>query len=38
VSRIGADAKLLRQALAVEQTEDGLRIPGVDREEQGCLR
>jgi hypothetical protein len=32
VRRIGTDAKLLGEALAVEQTEDGLRIAGVDCE------
>jgi hypothetical protein len=31
VRRIGADAELLGQAVAVEQTEDGLRVPDVDR-------
>jgi hypothetical protein len=32
VRRIGADAELLLQIGAVEQTEDGLGIAGIDRE------
>jgi hypothetical protein len=32
VRRVGADAELLLQIGSVEQTEDGLRIAGVDRE------
>jgi hypothetical protein len=35
VRGVRADAELLRQAVAVEQTEDGLRVADVDREEQG---
>jgi hypothetical protein len=35
VGRIGADAELLGKPLAVEQTEDGLGVAGVDREQQG---
>jgi len=30
VRRIGADAELVRELLAVEETEDGLRVAGVD--------
>ena len=33
VRGIGADAELLGEALAVEQTEDGLRVADVDREQ-----
>jgi hypothetical protein len=32
---IGADPELRRQLGAVEQAEDGLRVPAVDREKQG---
>jgi hypothetical protein len=32
VRGVRANAKLLGEALAVEQTEDGLRVAGVDRE------
>jgi hypothetical protein len=32
---VGRDPELLREPLAVEQTEDGLRIADVDREQQG---
>jgi hypothetical protein len=32
---VGADAELLRQLGTVEQAEDGLRVPAVDREKQG---
>jgi hypothetical protein len=32
VRRVGADPELLGKAFAVEQTEDGLRIAGVDCE------
>jgi hypothetical protein len=31
VRRNGADPELLGQAVAVEQTEDGLRVADVDR-------
>jgi hypothetical protein len=32
VRRVGADPELLLQVGAVEETEDGLRVAGVDRE------
>jgi hypothetical protein len=32
VRGVGANTKLLGQARSVEQTEDGLRVAGVDRE------
>jgi hypothetical protein len=32
VGRVGADAELLGKALAVEQTENGLRVAGIDCE------
>jgi hypothetical protein len=35
VCRVGADPKLLREPVAFEETEDGLRVADVDREEQG---
>jgi hypothetical protein len=31
VRRVGAEAKLLGQAIAVEETEDGLGVADVDR-------
>jgi hypothetical protein len=31
VRRVGADPKLLRETVVVEQTENGLRIADVDR-------
>jgi hypothetical protein len=34
--RVGAHAELLGEWVAVEQTEDGLRVAGVDREQQGA--
>jgi hypothetical protein len=36
VRGVGADPELFLQIGAVEQTEDGLRIAGVDCEQQGA--
>ena len=36
VGAVGADAELLGQRRAVEQAEDGLRVPDVDREQHGA--
>ena len=38
VTGVGADPELLREALVLEQAEDGLGVPYVDREEQGQPR
>ena len=35
VRAVGADAELLGQDVAVEQPEDGLGVPDVDREQHG---
>jgi hypothetical protein len=34
VGRLGADPELLRELVAFEQAEDGLRVADVDREQQ----